>query len=238
MAHEQGAVPLRRARQGAGARRRTQGARALRVAIGNPLGRELAAELWRPDTPGPYPVVVFADGWGGGQASPDNLALARALVSFRVAVCLVNPIGDGERTRAESATGRVDDLRAVLGAVCRGDEVDGTRIGVAAAGVGAAIALRLAAVDERIGVLALRSPNLASGEAEVTGVSVPTLLVVDERDEPSRTTAEILLPRLTGGQLEVVRRGDHPFEDAETLATALIVSWLKSHLACARELRT
>jgi hypothetical protein len=60
------------------------------------------------------------------------------------------------------------------------------------------------------------------------------LLVVGERDVATRAANEALAARLAGLQrLEVVDRGDHLFEDpgALTRATALMVSWMREHLA-------
>lgn len=180
-------------------------------------------ELRRPDAPGPHPVVVFVREQGAGRACPYVEEATRALVSFRVAVLVLDITG-------ERGGDCIDDLRGALDVVSRLDDVDGARIGIAAVGPGTAIALRLSAADPRIGVLVLRAPRLVNAAEAVARVSVPTLLLVDEHDELGRTTADLLLPRLACGELEIVHRGDQPFEDADTLATALTVSWLKSHL--------
>lgn len=208
----------------------------LRVSFTNPQGRRLAGELLLPDTPGPHPVVVFAHGFGSDKASPRNRLVADALVAVGIAAFVFDFTGHGESEgAAEDSTPvqQVDDLRAALDTLAGIDDVDVARLGVAGASSGAAVALRLAAEDKRIRALALRSPNVEGAEAAAARVTVPTLLVVGERDAPIRAMCEALLPRLADARLEIVPRGDHLFEEPEALARAssLTVGWLKSRLS-------
>jgi putative phosphoribosyl transferase len=212
------------------------GVQPLRISFTNPQGRRLAGELLLPDTPGPHPVVVFAHGFGSDKASPRNRLVADALVAAGVAAFVFDFTGHGESegTPEDSTpTQQVDDLRAALDTLGGIDDVDGTRLAVAGASSGAAIALRLAAEDKRIRALALRSPNVEGAEAAAVRVKVPTLLVVGERDAPIRLMCEALLPRFADARLEIVPRGDHLFEEPEALAraAALTVGWLKSRLS-------
>jgi putative phosphoribosyl transferase len=208
----------------------------VRVLFKNSLGFALAGRLLVPASPGPHPVVVFAHGWGSGKDSPRNRAVAEALRALGFAAFLFDFTGHGESegTQEDSTQEQqVDDLAAALGALERLDEVDGRRLGVAGASSGAAVAILASARDRRIRALALRSPNLTGAEASVSRVSVPTLLVVGEHDEPIRTALGPLLDRFGGPRrLEVVPGGDHLFEDpaALTRATAATVAWFKDHL--------
>ncbi|MBI1848420.1 MAG: hypothetical protein HYR86_15800 [Candidatus Rokubacteria bacterium] len=95
------------------------------------------------------------------------------------------------------------------------------------------MAVRAAARDRRIRVLALRSPNLTGAEASLPDVDVPALLVVGEHDTPIRAGLEPLVSRLRGPHsLDVIPGGDHLFEDAaaRARATAACVSWFRDHL--------
>jgi len=111
--------------------------------------------------------------------------------------------------------------------------VDGGRIGVVGSSSGAAVALQQAAGDPRIRALVLRSGNPAGAEAVATRVTVPTLLIVGEHDEPIRLANAELLGRLRGPRrLEVVGGADHLFTAADALgrAVALTAAWFDEHL--------
>ena len=208
----------------------------VRVLFKSSRGLALAGRLLVPASPGPHPVVVFAHGWGSGKDSPRNRAVAEALRRLGFAAFLFDFTGHGESegTQEDSTQPQqVDDLAAAVGALDSLDEVDGRRLGVAGASSGAAVAVLAAARDRRIRALALRSPNLTGAEESVSRVTVPTLLVVGEHDEPIRAALEPLLGRFGGPRrLEVVPGGDHLFEDpvALTRATAATVAWFKDHL--------
>jgi putative phosphoribosyl transferase len=143
--------------------------------------------------------------------------------------------GESEGSEEESTLAQqADDLRAALDLLQARNELDARRLGVAGASSGGAAALQVAATDPRVRALALRSANPAGAEAAAARVRVPTLLVVGERDVATRAANEALAARLAGLQrLEVVDRGDHLFEvpGALTRATALMVSWMREHLA-------
>lgn len=205
---------------------------ALRVSFTNDRGLRLAGELRLPPAAGRHPVVVVAHGWGGDKATPGNRAVAEALVAAGVGAFLFDFTGHGESEgRPEESTMalQVGDLRAALDVVSGLDDVDAGRVGVAADGSAATVALRVAATDERVRALALRSPDVEGAGPDAPRVSVPTLLVVGERDRSIREACEALLPRLGGERrLEIVPGG----ERAGTLAraVALVVGWLTPRL--------
>ncbi len=230
---------LRRAAAAAGGGAAREGAPAApvtaRVSFPTTGGRRLAGELWRPAGPGPHPAVAFAHGWGSDKASPRNRPVAAGLVAAGVAALLFDFTGHGESegTAEESTLAQqAADLRAALDTLARESDVDASRLAVVGASSGAAVALRLAAGDARITALALRSPNVEGAEDVAVRVRVPVLLVVGERDAPTRAMCEALRPRLGDARLEIVRGGDHLFEDPEALAhaSALIVGWLADRL--------
>lgn len=208
----------------------------LRVSFSTAGGFRLAGQLFLPATPGPHPVVAFAHGWGSGKDSPRNRAVAAALQAQGVASLLFDFTGHGESEgTAEQSTlaQQVSDLRAALDLLETLDDVDPGRIGIVGASSGAAVALGLAAEDPRVRALALRSANVEGAEAAAPRVTVPTLLVVGERDTAIRAMNEALMKHLGGEcRLDVVPRGDHLFDDPETLrqATARMVEWLTGNL--------
>lgn len=174
---------------------------AIRTVFKNSRGLALAGRLLLPETAGPHPTIVFAHGWGCGKESPRNQAVAEALRKEGFASFLFDFTGHGESegTQEESTLERqLDDLAAALDALGGFGEVDGRRLGVVGASSGAAVAVLAATRDPRVRVLALRSPNLAGAEEVVSRVSGPTLIVVGEHDEVTRTAIAPLLGRFGG----------------------------------------
>jgi putative phosphoribosyl transferase len=208
----------------------------LGLSFTNSRGLRLSGTLLTPASGGPPPVVIFAHGWGSGQASPRNRMAAEALVAEGFAALLFDFTGHGESegTTADSTLDQqVDDLGAATGVLETLDEVDSSRVGVMGASSGAAVALLRAAKDPRIRALVLRSANPAGAEAAAPGVKVPTLLIAGEYDAPVRAASERLLASLGGpARLEVVPKGDHLFEDPEALREAVRVTtaWFGGHL--------
>jgi putative phosphoribosyl transferase len=207
-----------------------------RVSFETSRGLHLAGELLLPDRAGRHPTVAIAHGWGSSKASPRNRSLAQALVAEGLGALLFDFTGHGDSqgTMEDSTRDQqVDDLRAALDVLATLDDVDPQRLGVAGASSGAAVGLELAARDDRVRALALRSGNFVGVEDVARRVAVPTLLVVGERDEAIARLNEAVLARLAGARrLEIVPGGDHLFEDpvARRCATALMVDWLAMHL--------
>jgi dienelactone hydrolase len=208
----------------------------LRISFVTARGFRLAGQLVLPATPGPYPVVAFAHGWGSGKDSPRNGAVAAALQARGVASLLFDFTGHGESEgTADQSTleQQVSDLRAAIDLLETLDDVDARRIGVAGASSGAAVALTLAARDPRVRTLALRSGNFEGAETVAPGVTVPTLLMVGEHDEAIRTMNEAVAAQLGGERrIDVIPGGDHLFDRPEALrqATTRMVEWLAGKL--------
>jgi dienelactone hydrolase len=214
----------------------TEDASGLRIAFQNSPGWQLAGRLLVPAGPGPPPVVTFAHGWGSGKDSPRNRATAEALRARGFAAFLFDFTGHGESegTLDQSTPAQqADDLRAALNMLEALDEIDPRRMGVVGASSGAAAALLRASEDKRIRALVLRSGNPTGAEAVAPHVTVPTLLIVGELDEPARATNQELTTRLGGPlRIEIVSGGDHLFEGPDTLrrASDLTAAWFLEHL--------
>ncbi len=166
-------------------------------------------------------MIVFAHGWGSGKASPRNRAVAEGLQAAGFAALLFDFTGHGESegTQADSTPEQqVEDLDAAIGALQGVEGVDPGRLGVVGASAGGAVALVRAAVDTRIRAMVLRSANPAGTGDAADRVTVPTLLVVGERDEPIRAANEELL--------------GHVFEDPDALrrVVAVTVDWFADHV--------
>lgn len=209
---------------------------ARRLSFRNSKGLTLAGELLLPEGRGPHPIVVFAHGWGSGKDSPRNRAVAEELRAAGFAAFLFDFTGHGESegTLAESTPDQqLDDLNAAIDTLQGVEEADTGRLGVVGSSSGGAVALMGAATDARIRALVLRSANPAGTGDAADRVTVPTLLVVGERDEPIRSANEELMVHFSAaGRLEVVPKGDHLFEDPEALrrAVELTVDWFAEHL--------
>lgn len=207
----------------------------LRISFKSSRDHRLAGELLVPEEGGPHPAVIFAHGRGSNKASPRDRVVAEALCAAGLAAFLFDFTGHGDSEgSAEGSTlaQQTDDLRAALDVLATLDEIDARRMGVAAAGSGAAAALRLAASEPRIRALALRSAD-PGAEAAAARVHVPTLLVVGELDAAGRAINEELLPRLAGPRrLEIIPATNHLFEAPGAMARAAtrIVGWMEDHL--------
>lgn len=212
------------------------GPEGLRISFLNSRGRRLAGELLLPPGWGPHAVVVFAHGWGSGKASPRNREAAEALRAAGIAAFLFDFTGHGESegSGADSTLGQqVDDLQAALAVLRTLDDLDGARVGVVGASSGAAVALRAVAGGAPVRALVLRSGNPEGAERLAPQVTVPTLLIVGERDAATLAANEALAARLGGPhRLEVVPGGDHLFQDPGALrrAVGLTVRWFGEHL--------
>jgi putative phosphoribosyl transferase len=214
---------------------------AMRVVFRNARGLEVTGALLTPEDAGPHPVVVFAHGWGRGQATGCDRVIAEALVAEGIGAFLFDFTGHGESqgTLAESTPAQpVDDLRAAIALLGTLDDVDSGRLGVAGEGSAAAAALRCAADLPAVSALVLCSATTESeaegGAAAVAGqVTAPTLLVVGDRDAPSVAENEALLRLLFGPRrLELVPGGADVFEHREGLVRVaeLTTAWFARHL--------
>lgn len=222
------------------ARARTVAAResGLRLSFETAGGHRLSGEVLLPPLPGRHPLVVIAGSPRYGKNSPANRAVAEGLREARIGALLFDFAGQGDSqgVPVESTLDQqMADLKAALRVAERLDDVDAARLGLLGVDSGGTVAVCVAAATgPRIQALAVGSADLLGAEDALQAVTVPTLLVVGERDERLRQLNESAVRRLRGPRaLEVVPRADHRFQDPAALARAvvLIVRWFSEHLA-------
>jgi putative phosphoribosyl transferase len=188
-----------------------------------PAGKvRLAGELLLPSARAAG-VAVFSHGSGSGRHSPRNQYVAAELRRAGIGTLLLDLLTVGEDRRYENRfdiallTGRLAHAVRFVGeqAVTRG-----LPIGLFGASTGAASALRVAAAaPETVRAVVSRGgrPDLA-GEAVLTGVRAPTLLIVGGEDhgviELNETALDLMsCPR----EMVLVPGATHLFEEPGAL---------------------
>jgi putative phosphoribosyl transferase len=159
----------------------------IRLVFQSSRGVELAGELVMPDSAGSHPVVVFAPGRDSDGTTPRHQALAEHLAAEGIAAFLFDVTGHDESagTATDDTEARqVDDLRAAIAVLGALDDLDTRRVGVLGVDSGAVAALQCAARTPAIRALVLQSTKAGGAGDAVSRVTVPTLLVVSEDDEP------------------------------------------------------
>jgi dienelactone hydrolase len=203
-------------------------------------GVELPAHLAVP----PYAerIVVFVHGSGSSRRSARNRYIAERLFEAGYGSLLFDLLTE-EEDRSYAARFDVDRISARLLAATRwiGEQprTRGMHIGYFGANTGAAAALRtvaaLAAEDAEYVVRAMVSrggrPDLAMDHLE--SVTVPTLLIVGERDADVLRLNETARNRLAGeAALEIVPRAGHLFDEPGAIERVadLTIAWFSEHL--------
>jgi predicted phosphoribosyltransferase/pimeloyl-ACP methyl ester carboxylesterase len=143
----------------------------------------LAADVLMPVGRQNPPLVVFAHGWASSKVSPRNREIAEALAGAGIAALLFDFTGHGESEGDADATGlreQCDDLSDVIDFAAGSGDFG--PIGVAGSSSGGAVALAVAARDERVRALVLRAPSADSNPADAAQTRIPTLLIQGEAD--------------------------------------------------------
>ncbi len=200
----------------------------------NRRGLSLSATLLVPDERQKPPIVVFAHGWASSKVSPRNREIGEALVESGIAVLLFDFTGHGESEGQADATGfraQCDDLSdAIDWVVARGDFGP---IGVAGSSSGGAVALAVAARDDRVRALVLRAPSADSSPEDAARTHAPTLVIQGEADSLVARNRK-LAERFPGAHdLRIVARAGHLFEESGTFREARreTVRWLERWLS-------
>ncbi|MBS1189745.1 MAG: dienelactone hydrolase [Rhodocyclaceae bacterium] len=195
------------------------------------------------ESPGdPLGVVLFAHGSGSGRLSPRNNYVAQELRQAGLATLLIDLLTPAE-DRDYSRRFDIDLLTSRLADAARFLSLDPATatlpVGLFGASTGAAAALRLAATEpSRVQAVVSRGgrPDLA-GEAALSRVCTPTLLIVGGLDYGVIELNEAAFRRLGCiKQLAIVPGATHLFEEPGTLEEVAIQAsaWFRQHLSAAR----
>lgn len=189
----------------------------------------------------PSGVVLFAHGSGSSRLSPRNQLVARQLRAAGMATLLFDLLTEDEagvRMLVFDISLLAARLIAATEWVTHQPELEGLPLGYFGASTGAAAALEAAArSDGEVGAVVSRGgrPDLAWDE--LPQVTVPTLLIVGERDPEVLELNRRAFRRLGGPKrLVVVPRATHLFEEPGTLEEAgkWAAEWFVHYLAMAR----
>ena len=189
----------------------------------------------------PHGIVIFAHGSGSGRHSPRNQHVARLLQASGLATLLLDLL-TLEEEREDELTGH---LRFDIGLLARRLAVAtrwvsqapltrGLPIGYFGASTGAGAALMAAAqFPELVKAIVSRGgrPDLA-GEASLSRVRAPTLLIVGGRDEEVlQLNRQAMASLHAEHRLVVVPRATHLFEEPGTLeqVVRLATDWFCDH---------
>ena len=155
-------------------------------------GLKLAGGLLSPDEK-LRDVVVFAHGTGSSKSSPRNRGIAERLMDHGIASFLFDFTGHGKSDglpEQSTQDQQFDDLISALDFVASQVYVETRFIGVSGSSTGGTVAIRAAAEDPRIQVMALRVPRSLGVLQFAPAVKAPTLIVQGTEDK-------IVLPEAT-----------------------------------------
>ncbi len=201
----------------------------------NGAGYRLAATLYVPPAPGPWPAVIFAHGLRSGRRSPRSTPIAEALAQAGIAALLFDFTGhgDSEGSFEESTFSmQLDDLRHAVAYARALPGVDACRWGLNGASSGAAVAVALAA-KEPPSALVLRGPRLDDVMHLAGQLACPTLIIQGELDPLLPHSGQFYMAMRCTKDLKVVRGADHIFQEPQAFQEALrlTVAWFSSYLA-------
>ena len=121
-------------------------------------GESIAAELFRPNAPGPHPAVVII-GPVAFVKEQSPLQYATRLAQNGIAALIFDPryygASTGDPRQLESGVAKIEDLRATLDYLAQRDDFDRQRLGVLGICQGVNWAISAALEDSRVSSLAL-----------------------------------------------------------------------------------
>jgi len=186
---------------------------------------ELAADLQTPETP--RGVIVFAHGSGSSRLSPRNRAVADDLNRRGFATLLLDLLTEseaGQRRNVFDIDLLAERLAQAVAWIDLHPKLASLPLGMFGASTGAGAALKAAArLGERVGAVVSRGgrPDLA-GEADLSKVMAPTLLIVGGDDhgviELNRAAIAVMGCKKA---LKLVPGATHLFEEPGTLEAVM-----------------
>jgi alpha/beta superfamily hydrolase len=196
-------------------------------------GLQLEGALHLPDESPPFPAAVMCHPhpqMGGDMENPIVVAVCRELAVRGWAALRFNFRGKGRSEGAfEGGRGEMEDVAGALDYLCSRVDVDSDRLAVAGYSFGAAVGLRHAARDPRVGWLvgiALTQDNYE--DPFLDSETRPKLFIVGARDAwAPRDALQVYVGRLQSPKLlHVVEGDDHFFGGREAQVAATVADWL------------
>jgi len=175
--------------------------------------------------PAPVGWVIFAHGSGSSRFSPRNHQVATALNRRRIATLLFDLLTSAEsqdRTQGFNIPLLAKRLLFSLKWVEARHEYNGTPFCFFGASTGSAAALQAASIaGSRLGSVISRGGRVDLARSFAPEVSCPVLLIVGGWDEPVLTWNRETLPLLKRGQLKVIPKATHLFEEPHALSSVI-----------------
>ncbi len=201
------------------------------ISFKNKQGIELPGDLFLPEDRGPFPAVAFAHGLYSNHKSPRNREIALALIEKGIAVLLFD-FSEKEIFADETWVLHASDLKCALDFLETRIEIDKEKIGVNGSSTGATAALRLAAEDQRIKTIVVRSARVINIWDRIKKISVPILIIVGGADEVKDESEKLFQSLKTEKKFEEITGAGHLFEEGETFGELkkLTVSWYEKKL--------
>lgn len=198
-------------------------------------GTTLVGSYYPPAT-APAPAVLLLHMTGGQKE--DWAFLATRLQEAGYAVMALDLRGHGESSGTVDWTTAPDDGERAWVALATQREVDKQRTAIVGAGIGANLALAVAAAEPQVRAVALLSPlpddqGVPSGEAISTYGERPLLIVVSEEDPHAAESAAALAELAPASPVLTIYQGaDHGIQMfvSQPGLTSLLLGWLGVHL--------
>ncbi|MCX6344002.1 MAG: alpha/beta fold hydrolase [Armatimonadetes bacterium] len=179
-------------------------------------GLKLAGLLLAPNA-GIHDIVVFAHGTASNKFSPRNRGIAEGLLKLGIASFLFDFTGHGESDglfHQSTKDQQFDDLISAIDYLDIQTFVKTRFVGVNGSSTGGAVAIRAAAEDARIQVMALRVPRNYDVIPFANLVKAPTLVIQGSEDQIVLPEAKEIYEALGGPkELLIIEGAGHLFDE-------------------------
>jgi putative phosphoribosyl transferase len=175
--------------------------------------------------PAPIGWVIFAHGSGSSRLSPRNLQVAQALQQAHLATLLfdlLTPDESSQRKNVFDIPLLTRRLMLAIDALRARQEYNRKPLVLFGASTGAAAALEAAALPSSpVEYVVSRGGRVDLARNSAPGVRARTLLIVGGNDEPILSWNRETMPLLRHGELRVVPRAGHLFEEPGALLSVI-----------------
>lgn len=202
---------------------------------------KLEGEYCLPDGDGYFPAAVVCHPhplYGGSMDNNVVRAISSALVERGIAALVFNFRGvGGSEGSFDGGRGEQDDVRAAMDWLRGQAEVDGERTGLVGYSFGAAVALAVAAGDERVKALALVSlplmdrAQIEQAKTQLSNRGIPRLLVCGSEDFVAPLDAvEQVGAGVESMEVRVIPGADHFWWGNEETAAHTVADFFRRHI--------